>query len=147
MPVSNRPMFPQRLVTRSVRCTTAQTSHVALTNAVLIYDPATAGGEDNGGELFVLSALPLVQVTATALWLYRLAAGATEPALVRTALMAAATPTGSTENKPTRFADVSLYGQNKDRSRRSMLRSEAGASAGYGGHFRAVQGFRYVEGA
>lgn len=43
-----------------------------------------------------------------------------------------------------------LYGGNKARSRRSMKRSAARrgrkkkATAGYGGHFRAVQGFRYI---
>lgn len=42
---------------------------------------------------------------------------------------------------------ASLYGGNKKRSEASMRRSAANgnrcAAAGYGGHFRAVQGFRY----
>ena len=47
-----------------------------------------------------------------------------------------------------------LYGENKARSARSMTRSRErsgtlqsqGHSPGYGGHFRAVQGFRYIGG-
>jgi ABC-type ATPase involved in cell division len=39
-----------------------------------------------------------------------------------------------------------LHGSNKRRSRRSMVRSGNGrvSPVGYGGHFRAVQGFRYL---
>ena len=48
-----------------------------------------------------------------------------------------------------------LYGENKARSARSIARSREksgaqgslGVSYGYGGHFRAVQGFRYIGGA
>ena len=48
-----------------------------------------------------------------------------------------------------------LYGENKARSARSIARSREksgaqgslGGSYGYGGHFRAVQGFRYIGGA
>lgn len=36
-----------------------------------------------------------------------------------------------------------MYGNNKVRSRESMLKSK-GRGVGYGGHFRAVQGFRYL---
>lgn len=45
-----------------------------------------------------------------------------------------------------RWAQVSavLHGDNKTRSRASMAKSGALVTAGYGGHFRAVQGFRYV---
>lgn len=45
------------------------------------------------------------------------------------------------------WAQVSsaLYGAHKARSAASIALSQAGA-AGYGGHFRSVQGFRYVEG-
>jgi len=45
------------------------------------------------------------------------------------------------------WAQVSaeLCGGDKARSRASMLRSGGGSGAGYGGHFRATQGFRYVE--
>jgi len=52
------------------------------------------------------------------------------------------------------WAQVSchLYGANKARSRASLNRSAArggwtapAGSHGYGGHMRAVQGFRYVE--
>jgi GNAT superfamily N-acetyltransferase len=39
-----------------------------------------------------------------------------------------------------------LYGGNKARSRASIARSGGGSHQGYGGHFRAVQGFRYIEG-
>ncbi|MCL1961729.1 MAG: hypothetical protein FWG56_08175 [Desulfovibrionaceae bacterium] len=44
---------------------------------------------------------------------------------------------------------ATLHGQNKARSAQSMRhsaarRSDRLASAGYGGHFRAVQGFRYL---
>lgn len=47
------------------------------------------------------------------------------------------------------WAQVSaeLCGGDKNRSRASILRSGKGQGTGYGGHFRAVQGFRYVEGA
>ena len=47
------------------------------------------------------------------------------------------------------WAQVSaeLTGGDKVKSRASILRSGKGAGTGYGGHFRAVQGFRYVEGA
>lgn len=42
---------------------------------------------------------------------------------------------------------ANLVGSNKERSRRSLVKSgRAQASTGYGGHFRAVQGFRYIEG-
>ncbi|OYW52656.1 MAG: ABC transporter ATP-binding protein [Rhizobiales bacterium 12-68-15] len=46
------------------------------------------------------------------------------------------------------WAQVSaeLCGGDKGRSRASMQQSGKGAGTGYGGHFRAVQGFRYVEG-
>lgn len=47
------------------------------------------------------------------------------------------------------WAQVStrLYGENKVRCAASIARSRMGApGSGYGGHFRAVQGFRYVEG-
>lgn len=46
------------------------------------------------------------------------------------------------------WAQVSaeLYGVDKARSRASILKTGKGAGTGYGGHFRAVQGFRYVEG-
>ena len=43
-----------------------------------------------------------------------------------------------------------LYGNNKARSAKSMRKSHKkagkinGVGAGYGGHFRAVQGFRYM---
>lgn len=37
-----------------------------------------------------------------------------------------------------------LYGDNKARSMASMVKSKALVQSGYGGHFRAVQGFRYV---
>ncbi|MDR2092313.1 MAG: hypothetical protein LBP58_03200 [Azoarcus sp.] len=45
-----------------------------------------------------------------------------------------------------RWTQVSacLFGSNKARSRQSIGRSRAGAKTGYGGHFRAVQGFRYL---
>jgi GNAT superfamily N-acetyltransferase len=51
-----------------------------------------------------------------------------------------------------RWTQVSarLYGENKARSRRSITASHArtgkvgGTKSGYGGHFRAVQGFRYL---
>ena len=47
--------------------------------------------------------------------------------------------------RDTRWRQVSaaLYGKNKERSRQSMLRSGSATSSGFGGHFRAVQGFRY----
>jgi len=38
---------------------------------------------------------------------------------------------------------ANLYGGNKAKSRATIARS-GGAAAGYGGHFRAVQGFRYL---
>lgn len=38
---------------------------------------------------------------------------------------------------------ASLYGDNKARSAASLAKSGYGHGAGYGGHFRAVQGFRY----
>jgi ABC-type ATPase with predicted acetyltransferase domain len=42
---------------------------------------------------------------------------------------------------------ANLVGDNKERSRRSIVRSSSSSAAtGYGGHFRAVQGFRYIEG-
>lgn len=41
---------------------------------------------------------------------------------------------------------VSLYGSAKARSADAISRSAGRIKAGYGGHFRAVQGFRYVEG-
>jgi GNAT superfamily N-acetyltransferase len=46
------------------------------------------------------------------------------------------------------WAQVSatLYGARKTKSRRTIQMSQRGA-AGYGGHFRASQGFRYIEGA
>lgn len=45
-----------------------------------------------------------------------------------------------------------LYGQNKERSAKAITASrerrdvakKLGIAAGYGGHFRAVQGFRYL---
>lgn len=40
----------------------------------------------------------------------------------------------------------SLYGAHRGRSRASMVRSGNKTATGYGGHFRAVQGFRYCEG-
>lgn len=40
---------------------------------------------------------------------------------------------------------ASLYGNGKARSAASIRRSGKGVGTGYGGHFRAVQGFRYVE--
>jgi GNAT superfamily N-acetyltransferase len=42
---------------------------------------------------------------------------------------------------------ASLYGANKARSKRQILKSGAGVGTGFGGHFRAIQGFRYVEGS
>jgi len=39
---------------------------------------------------------------------------------------------------------ANLYGGNKRRSRESMRRSGSPVQSGYGGHFRAVQGFRYL---
>jgi len=49
-------------------------------------------------------------------------------------------------------ASARLYGQNKTKSHGSLTRSaarkgETVKGAGYGGHFRAVQGFKYVGGA
>lgn len=46
------------------------------------------------------------------------------------------------------WAQVSaaLFGQSKARSRASLAKSGCTTSAGFGGHFRAVQGFRYIEG-
>ncbi len=43
-----------------------------------------------------------------------------------------------------RQVSASLYGSNKRRSRASIARSGSVVGGGYGGHFRAVQGFRYV---
>jgi GNAT superfamily N-acetyltransferase len=40
-----------------------------------------------------------------------------------------------------------LHGDNKLRSRASIVKAGGTVSLGYGGHFRAIQGFRYVEGA
>lgn len=37
-----------------------------------------------------------------------------------------------------------LHGSNKGKSQRTMARAGSAIAAGYGGHFRAVQGFRYV---
>jgi GNAT superfamily N-acetyltransferase len=39
-----------------------------------------------------------------------------------------------------------LHGANKSRSRKSMAKSgnAIGSGSGYGGHFRAVQGFKYI---
>jgi predicted ABC-type transport system involved in lysophospholipase L1 biosynthesis ATPase subunit len=47
------------------------------------------------------------------------------------------------------WAQVSahLYGASKARSAASIARSGGGTNVGFGGHFRAIQGFRYVEGA
>ena len=39
-----------------------------------------------------------------------------------------------------------LHGDNKLRSRASIIKAGGGVTLGYGGHFRAIQGFRYVEG-
>jgi GNAT superfamily N-acetyltransferase len=41
---------------------------------------------------------------------------------------------------------ATLFGANKTRSARSIAGSGGAPAGGYGGHFRAVQGFRYVEG-
>lgn len=41
---------------------------------------------------------------------------------------------------------ANLYGASKRRCADSLRRSGGSAGSGYGGHFRAVQGFRYVEG-
>ena len=42
---------------------------------------------------------------------------------------------------------AALVGGHKERSRLSIVKSQSSlAGSGYGGHFRAVQGFRYVEG-
>jgi hypothetical protein len=40
----------------------------------------------------------------------------------------------------------SLYGSNKARSAEKISRTAGEIKAGYGGHFRGVQGFRYIEG-
>jgi hypothetical protein len=47
------------------------------------------------------------------------------------------------------WAQVSaaLYGSNKNRSAASIKPSGSDSKSGFGGHFRAIQGFRYVEGA
>lgn len=37
-----------------------------------------------------------------------------------------------------------LYGDNKNRSQKSIANTDNCAAIGYGGHFRAVQGFRYI---
>ncbi len=39
-----------------------------------------------------------------------------------------------------------LYGGGRQKSKASLIKSGAGIKTGFGGHFRAVQGFRYVEG-
>lgn len=44
-----------------------------------------------------------------------------------------------------KLVSASLYGANKNRSAASLQKKKADA-AGYGGHFRAVQSFRYIEG-
>lgn len=41
---------------------------------------------------------------------------------------------------------AALCGSNKARSAEKISRSAGKIKAGYGGHFRSVQGFRYVEG-
>ena len=49
-----------------------------------------------------------------------------------------------------RTVSANLYGNDKRRSAASMLKSKTARGvtkaigAGYGGHFRAVQGFRYI---
>jgi hypothetical protein len=47
------------------------------------------------------------------------------------------------------WAQVSakLHGDNKLRSAASISKKGSSARTGFGGHFRAIQGFRYVEGA
>lgn len=49
-------------------------------------------------------------------------------------------------DKKWRQVSANLYGANKARSARSLKRSGSmtGGKSGFGGHFRAVQGFRYV---
>lgn len=42
-----------------------------------------------------------------------------------------------------------MFGGNKERSKKSIAKAAVGkaekaAGAGYGGHFRAVQGFKYI---
>ena len=42
-----------------------------------------------------------------------------------------------------------LHGDNKARSRKSMIKSQTGIgqkkiAGGFGGHFRAIQGFKYI---
>lgn len=39
---------------------------------------------------------------------------------------------------------ANLYGENKARSRRAIAKAAGRIISGYGGHFRAVQGFRYI---
>jgi len=52
---------------------------------------------------------------------------------------------GLRRDKKWRQVSAMLYGANKKRSAASITRSAGGgAHAGYGGHLRAVQGFRYV---
>jgi len=46
--------------------------------------------------------------------------------------------------KAWRQVSAVLYGASKARSARSLRKSKAAILSGYGGHFRAVQGFRYV---
>ena len=46
-------------------------------------------------------------------------------------------------DKKWRQVSANLYGGNKRRSAASILKSRGGTGTGYGGHFRAVQGFRY----
>jgi GNAT superfamily N-acetyltransferase len=41
---------------------------------------------------------------------------------------------------------ASLHGENAGRCRAALRRSGVTAATGFGGHFRAVQGFRYIEG-
>ena len=48
---------------------------------------------------------------------------------------------------------ANLYGGNKTKSSKSIIRSRkkhhaaTGCGSGYGGHFRAVQGFKYIGGS
>jgi GNAT superfamily N-acetyltransferase len=41
---------------------------------------------------------------------------------------------------------ATLHGDNKARAAASLRRSGCTTGSGFGGHFRAVQGFRYIEG-
>lgn len=43
-----------------------------------------------------------------------------------------------------RQVSAAMVGGNKKQSAKSIIKSGRGASTGYGGHFRAIQGFRYV---